>query len=106
MPDDDDESIYEDEIYQSMLDLFFEGKKKPELKDILQHRSIVKLMSRLKNNKNKELAKNALIVMLSLFDDYPADLFDSIGTDLETLSEEEREGAMEKLKEIFINDEE
>ena len=63
-------------------------------------------MKRMNNGKNKELAKNAIIVLISLFEDYPPDIFHSIGADLESLSEEEREEAMEKLKEIFIKDDE
>ena len=98
--------IDEDELYDKILDLFSKEKKNPNLRVLLGARSIIELMKRMNNSKNKEVAKNAIIVLISLFDDYPPDIFDNIGADLESLSEEEREEAMEKLKEIFIKDDE
>lgn len=71
----------------------------------MKTRSIIELMKRLNNKKNKELAKNAIIVLISLFDDYPPDIFGNIGVDIESLTDEERETAISKLKEIFLEDE-
>jgi len=96
--------IDEDELYDKILDLFSKEKKNPNLRVLLGARSIIELMKRMNNSKNKEVAKNAIIVLISLFDDYPPDIFDNIGADLESLSEEEREEAMDKLKEIFQKD--
>ncbi len=97
--------IDEDELYDKILELFSEEKRNPNLRDLLKTRSIIELMKRLNNKKNKELAKNAIIVLISLFDDYPPDIFDNIGVDIESFTEQERETAISKLKEIFLEDE-
>jgi hypothetical protein len=99
------EFIDEDELYDKILELFSEEKKNPNLRDLLKTRSIIELMKRLNKKKNKELAKNAIIVLISLFDDYPPDIFGNIGVDIESLTDEERETAISKLKEIFLEDE-
>ncbi len=72
----------------------------------MKSKSIIELMEKLKDNKDKELARNALIVLLSLCDDVPPDLFHNLGTDIEKLSEEERIKVLKKLKESFFEDKE
>ena len=64
------------------------------------------LMDGLKSTHNKELAKNALILLLNLYDDYPPDLFSTLGDEIEALSDEDRDEAMDKLKDIFLHEEE
>jgi len=106
MSPDDNEDLNESELFSKIINTFLEEGAKPNLKEIGKHKSIIKLMEELRNSENKELAKNALILLLNLYDDYPPDLFSTLGTDIESLSDEERDEAMHKLKDIFLHEEE
>ncbi len=98
-----DEDISKEELncYTRILNIFLKVGDDPRLKNIWKSRAMLKLMEKLKNHKDKNLVKNALIILLSLFEDVPADLFDSVGSDLEHISEKERQEVILKLKEIF-----
>jgi len=100
----DENSLDEGELYEKIINIFLKEGEKPNIKEIMKSKSIIELMEKLKNNKDKELARNALVVLLSLYDDFPPDLFHNLGTDIEKLSEEDRMEALKKLKESFLND--
>jgi len=100
----DENSLDEGELYEKIINIFLKEGEKPNIKEIMKSKSIIELMEKLKNNKDKELARNALVVLLSLYDDFPPDLFHNLGTDIEKLSEEDRIEALKKLKESFLND--
>ena len=106
MSPDDNEYLDESELFSKIINTFLDEREKPNLKEIVKHKSIIKLMEGLRNSTNKELAKNALILLLNLYDDYPPDLFSTLGTDIELLSDDERDEAMNKLKDIFLHEEE
>lgn len=96
----------ESELFTKIINTFLEEGEKPNIKEIGKHKSIIELMDGLKSSHNKELAKNALILLLNLYDDYPPDLFSTLGNDIESLSDEDRDEAMDKLKDIFLEEEE
>lgn len=106
MPSNEDESLDESELFTKIINTFLDKDSKPNIKEIGKHKSIIKLMDGLRSNKNKDLAKNALILLLNLYDDYPPDLFSTLGDDIESLSDEDRDEAMDKLKDIFLHEEE
>jgi len=103
MKSSDENSTDEGELYEKIINMFLKEGEKPNLKEIMKSKSIIELMEKLKDNKNKELARNALVVLLSLYDDFPPDLFHNLGTDIEKLSEEDRIEALKKLKETFLD---
>ena len=49
-----------------------------------------------------KINKNALIILLSLFDDNPADLYSNLGTNGKKLSKREKEDIFSKLKKEFF----
>ncbi len=102
---DNNEFLEESDYYTKILNIFLKEGDQQNLKELWKDRSIIELMSDVKKYKNKEHIKNALIVLLSLFDDVPPDLFNSIGTNIETLSKEDREEVIRGLKEIFLENE-
>jgi len=103
MKSSDENSSDEEELYEKIINMFLKEGEKPNIKEIMKSKSIIELMEKLKDNKNKELARNALVVLLSLYDDFPPDLFHNLGTDIEKLSEEDRIEALKKLKETFLD---
>ncbi|MBY8982893.1 MAG: hypothetical protein KGD57_08085, partial [Candidatus Lokiarchaeota archaeon] len=60
---------------------------------------ITRLMATLTKPQNENWLKNALIILLSLVDKKPSDLYANIGDNLNILTEEEKERAVSKLKE-------
>ncbi len=97
----EESSTEELNCYTKILNIFLKVGDDERLKDIWKSRAMLKLMEKLKTHKNKNVVKNALIILLSLFEDVPADLFDSVGSDLENISEKERQEVILKLKEIL-----
>ena len=106
MSSNEDEYLDESELFTKIINIFLEKGEKPNLKEISKHKSIIDLMDGLKSTHNKELAKNALILLLNLYDDYPPDLFSTLGDEIEALSDADRDEAMDKLKDIFLHEEE
>ena len=104
-----DNNLDESDLFSKIINTFLESEdlegEKPNVKEIGKHKSIIELMDGLKSSHNKELAKNALILLLNLYDDYPPDLFSTLGKDLEGLSDEDRDEAMDKPKNIFLDEE-
>ncbi|MBY8983205.1 MAG: hypothetical protein KGD57_09665, partial [Candidatus Lokiarchaeota archaeon] len=60
---------------------------------------ITRLMATLTKPQNENWLKNALIILLSLVDKKPSDLYANIGENLNILTEEEKERIVSKLKE-------
>ena len=106
MSPNDEEYLDESELFTKIINTFLDEGDKPDIKEIGKHKSIIELMDGLKSSHNKELAKNALILLLNLYDDYPPDLFSTLGHDIEALSDDDRDEAMDKLKDIFLHEEE
>jgi len=67
---------------------------------------ITRLMNALKEPENENWLKNALIILLSLVDNKPSDIYENKGDNLNILSKEEKEQILLKLKEEFISDDE
>ena len=102
----DENATDEGELYEKIINMFLKAGEKPKIKEMMKSKSIIELMEKLKDNKDKELARNALVVLISLYDDFPPDLFHNLGTNIEKLSEEDRIKALKKLKESFLDNKE
>ncbi len=105
MATDNNEFLEESDYYTKILNIFLKEGNQQKMKELWKDRSIIELMSNVKKHKNKYHIKNALIVLLSLFDDIPPDLFNNVGTSIETLSKEDKDEAIRDLKEIFLENE-
>jgi len=98
-----------DEIncYNEILDCFIKSKNDFKLKEICRDRSIIKLMKIWKEKKDqyiKEIIKNSLIFVLTLFEDPddPPDIYNTLGKESSSLKESEKEVFVSTLKEEFI----
>ena len=89
------------DCYTKIIKLFLKKEKDPITIETWKDKAIVKIMNVLKDPKNKRWLQNALIILLSLFDDNPPDLYSNIGKKVEILSDEEKEQVISKLKEEF-----
>jgi hypothetical protein len=103
------EPVIIDEIncYNEILDCFMKSKNDVKKKEICRDRSIIKLMKIWKQKKDqyiKDIIKNSLIFVLTLFEDPddPPDLYNTLGKEPSSLKNSEKEEFVSTLKEEFI----
>ena len=103
------EPVIIDEIncYNEILDCFMKSKNDFKQKEICRDRSIIKLMKIWKEKRDnyiKEIIKNSLIFVLTLFEDPddPPDLYNTLGKESSTLKNSERGELVSTLKEEFL----
>ena len=102
-------SIIIDEIkcYDEILDCFIKSRNDLKKKEICRDRSIIKLMKIWKDRKEsyiKEMIKNSLIFVLTLFEDPddPPDLYNTLGKESSSLKNNEREVFISQLEKEFL----
>ena len=102
-------SVIIDEIkcFDEILDCFIKSRNDIKKKEICRDRSIIKLMKIWKNKKEsfmKEIIKNSLIFVLTLFEDEddPPDLYNTLGKESSSLKNREREVFISQLKNEFL----
>lgn len=98
-----------DEIncYNEILDCFIKSRNDLKKKEICRDRSIIKLMKIWKDRKEsyiKEMIKNSLIFVLTLFEDPddPPDLYNTLGKESSSLKNNEREVFISQLEKEFL----
>jgi len=103
------EAVIIDEIncYNEILDCFIKSKNDFKQKEICRDRSIIKLMKIWKDKRNsyiKEIIKNSLIFVLTLFEDEndPPDLYNTLGKESSSLKNSEKEEFVSTLIEEFL----
>ena len=87
------------ECYSNIINLFSKFDKDPITIEKWKNNLITRLMNALKEPKNESWLKNALIILLSLVDKKPSDLYANMGENFNILSKEEKELILSKLKE-------
>ena len=99
-----------DEIncYNKILDCFMKSKNDFKQKEICRDRSIIKLMKIWKEEWAfyiKEIIKNSLIFVLTLFEDEndPPDLCNTLGKESSSLKNSEKKELVSTLKEEFLS---
>jgi len=93
---------WEVEFYSNIMEQALAVLDDKDEKFIWKCRKIIELMNFLKHSYNKLLVKNALIIILSLFEDYCIDLITSNRDDLDALSKLEKKIFIDTLKEEFF----
>jgi len=93
---------FELECYQKILDYFQKGKVDNENTEIWKNQSLIEMMELLDQKKNKALVTNAIIMILSLFENIPPDTYNNRGVDISRISIEERESLIAGLEEEFL----
>ena len=93
--------VDEDEMkcYSRIINSFLNNKYDANKRELAKNQSILKLIKTSKCKNNKNFVKNALILVLSLYnEDEPADLYCSYGNDIDSCSELEKEVLKSQLK--------
>lgn len=97
----------ENNCYNEILDCFIKSQNDLKKKEICRDRSIIKLMKIWKDKKDsyiKEIIKNSLIFVLTLFEDEndPPDLYNTLGKESSSLKNNERDVFISQLKKEFL----
>ncbi|MFW9896616.1 MAG: hypothetical protein ACFFD7_12495 [Candidatus Thorarchaeota archaeon] len=90
------------DCYLKILDYFQKEKGNKENTEIWKDHTFIKLMKLLEQKKNKELVTNAIILILSLFEDIPPDTYNNRGVDISRISHEDRKSLIAGLEEEFL----
>ncbi len=95
---------YELDYYLSIIDFFQNQDTNKETTEIWKNKSFIQLMKVLKRTRNKELVKNAIILILSLFDEMPPDIYNNRGIKVNSLTNSDKLSYVNLLKSEFISD--
>jgi len=90
------------DFYLKIIDYFQNEKVDKEQTEIWKNKSIIKLMKYLKRTQNRTLVTNALILILSLFEDIPPDIYNNRGVNFNRISERDKRFLIEDLKDEFL----
>lgn len=95
---------YELDYYLSIIDFFQNKSTNPKATELWRNKSFIQLMKVLKRSRRKDFVKNAIILILSLFDELPPDSFSNRGTKPSLLTNSEKLSYVNILKSEFLND--
>jgi hypothetical protein len=93
---------YELDFYLQIINFFQNEKINREKKEIWINKSIIELMKYFKRTRNRILVTNALLLILSLFEDLPPDLYNNRGVSINRISQKDKEFLIKNLKEEFL----
>jgi len=93
---------FELDYYLKIIDFFQNKKVNKEKTEIWKSLSLIELMNFLDRSKNKTLVANAIILILSLFEDIPPDTYNNRGVDINRISEKDRRSLISELKDEFL----
>ena len=93
---------YELDCYYKILDYFQKEKRNREQIEMWKYHSLIELMKLLDRTKNRTFVTNAIILILSLFEDIPPDTFNNRGVNINRISNKDRKSLFSVLKEEFL----
>ena len=97
----DDE--FEMNFYLRILEVYQNKQLDKVSLEIWKDRSYIELMQVLKRTHNKNLVKNAIILILSLFEELPIDLYDNYGINTKNLKKEQKKSFIAEMKSEFLD---
>jgi len=90
--------------YDKILDCYSKHKKNPKLRQMCKNRSIYWLMEKLRKRNDRQIVQNALLLVLSLFEDHPPDLYSNRGKEIKSISnEKDKTDLLSELKKEFLS---
>ena len=87
--------------YSKILDFYQNQNDDKEAIEIWKSKSYIELMQVLKRTNNKNLVKNAIILILSLFEEKSVDIYDSSGLSVSELKQEDKKSYISHLRTEF-----
>lgn len=88
--------------YVKIINAYLNKEEEPEKTEIWKNRALIYLMRMLDDNRSDLQVRNAIILLITLFEDIPPDLFNNRGNDIKKLTKKERESMLANLKTEFL----
>ncbi|MFX1276211.1 MAG: hypothetical protein ACFFBP_04585 [Promethearchaeota archaeon] len=93
----------ESSCYSKIIDCYLENRNKENIdKELFKSRSIIKIIKQSQCRNDLNFIKNALILILSLYDDHPADVYSNFGNDIKQCNQLEKKIILSRLKKEII----
>lgn len=91
------------EYYVRIVDYFQNHKDLAdrETLELWKYKSLIELMKVLKRTHNKDFVRNALILIMSLTEHVPPDVFENLGINANSLKNDEKDSLVSILKAEF-----
>ena len=93
---------FEFDTYMKIIEVFKKGKLDRKAVEIWKDKSLMELMELLKRTQNRTLVTNAIILLISLFENIPPDTYNNRGRDIREISQNDKKILMSKLKDEFL----
>ena len=94
----------ESDCYNSIID-FFQNRRVDKIStEIWKSKTFIKLMKVLERTQNRDLVRNAILIIISLFEDLPPDFYNNQGKNPASLSPQDKERFKTILKSELYND--
>ncbi len=90
------------DLYLKIINCFQNESVSREKKEIWKNQSIIKLMNLLERTQNRPLVTNALILLLSLFENIPPDIYNNRGINSSHIPEIHKKLLIKELKDEFL----
>jgi len=93
------------DYYSNIIKFFQNPNVSKETIEIWKNKSFIELMKVLeRKTSRKEFVKNAILLILSLFEEHPPDIYTSRGTNVNSLDNGEKKSYISLLKTEFAED--
>ena len=93
---------YELNCYLEIIEYFKVNQINQEESDIWKSHSLIELMKFLARSKNRELVSNAIVLILSLSEDKPLDIYSGRGMDINQIADNDKKLLIKRLMEEFL----
>ena len=93
---------FELELYLKIVDVFQNDTISPENKEIWKNQSIIQLMNLLERTQNRTFVTNALILLLSISEDNPPDIYSNRGRNVNCISDKDKKSLILELENEFL----
>ncbi len=90
--------------YTKIIDFFKTQPSNRESIEIWKSKSFIELMKVLERTQNKELVQNAIIIIISLFEQLPPDLYNNRGINAKFINKKDKKPYLSVLKSEFIDE--
>ena len=90
------------DLYLKIINCFQNESVSRKNKEIWKNQSIIKLMNLLERTQNRPLVTNALILLLSLFENVPPDIYNNRGINSSHIPESDKKLLMKELIDEFL----
>ena len=93
---------FELNYYLKIIEDFQDHRINRETRVIFMNHSLIELMKIFKRTKNREMITNAIILILSLFEDIPPDNYNDLGVSIDEIPDKDKHNLIGQLKEEFL----